>query len=319
MLETKRSLAPWYRYPITLFNVIGSLWLAGASQAAIIIQDNFNYVADRNVTNVQVPFQAHGWSDVKAQNSNYARGSGYLYTRFDATLNSRVLAQESLPDMLGLGQTDYYLKYGSDSHPAGTIPANVWFQYWLYATPGSAWAGQKFLYPCYTNYPCPAVSYRWIFGIRNSRSEQSAAPPGGHYFQLTSPYANYSGAEPWNATKLDQNLVTSYFTTGVWRQFRIHIDTSGAQGTYELWARERGVSTWTKYAEWIGGVTPNFTWPIPAGARNGNIQLAIPTTVDSPDSTIYMDDFIMATSLNDLGGSGDTTPPQPPQDLQVVP
>ncbi|GAB4478776.1 MAG: hypothetical protein OHK0044_25890 [Burkholderiaceae bacterium] len=63
-----------------------------------------------------------------------------------------------------------------------------------------------------------------------------------------------------------------------------------------MWIRQRGVQAWTKAAEWIGGVTPNFDWPIPQNLRDGNRQLAMPTTVNDVDSTVYLDDFVMATS-----------------------
>lgn len=275
-------------------------------QAAVILEDNFEYVASRSDTAVATVFTSHGWSSCKAENNSQTGADGYLYTQDDATLGSKVLVMESVPGV----QTDYYLKYGSDGSSAGTIPANVWFQFWLYATSGSDWTGggQKFLYPCHTNYPCPADQYRWILGFRDALSEQSSGPAGTHLFQLTSPYANYTGGEPWNATKMDQNLVTTSMALGTWYLVKIHIDTSGAEGTYEMWIRARGTQTFTKYAEWIGGVTANFTWSIPVGARNGNIQIAIPTTVDPPDSTTLMDDFVMATTADDLPTYSDAGP-----------
>lgn len=334
MLGITQHLSRWRHQPIMWISVIGFLWLASSSQAAIIFQDNFEYVVDRNVTNGQIPFETRGWTDAKANNTDYNRGSGYLYTRHDTTINSRVLVLESLPTTSPCSpwcQTDYYLKYGSDVHPLGTVPANVWIQFWTYTVPGSRWdTRNKFLYPCHTFYPCPAESYLWILStpredLTGEGDNTVSAPEGGRFFRLVSAYTNYSGGAPWNAQKLYQNLSHTPLLEGVWYQVRVHIDTSGPQGVYELWVRQQGVSTWTKLAEWIGGVTPNFTWPIPEDMRTGNKVIAMPTTVDTYDSTTYLDDFIMATSAADLEGGigggvgGDTTPPIPPRNVQVAP
>lgn len=324
MLGMKDKLVPWYRHPMTWFSIISSLWLVGTSQAEVIIQDNFDYVVDRNVTNAQIPFEAHRWTDAKAQNTDWGSGGGYLYTRHDSTLNSRVLVMESLPSTSAIQQTAYHLAYGSGGHPLGTIPANVWFQFWTYATPESRWNRQKFLYPCHTSYPCPNGEYNWILGfnaidLTGVGDDQVNTVPGGRFFRLSGGTTNYSGGSPWNHDKLYQNVSHTPLLPGVWYQVRAHMDTSGSQGSYELWIRQRGVTTWTKLAEWIGGVTPNFDWPIAANRRSGNTVLQLPTTVDNLDSTTYMDDFIMATSVSDLDRiSGDSTPPQPPHNLQIV-
>lgn len=76
------------------------------------------------------------------------------------------------------------------------------------------------------------------------------------------------------------------------------MDVSGERGVYEAWIREQDAS-WRKVAEWIGGVTPHFFWPIPFGERVG--FLAVPTTANGPTgSTTRMDDFVIATSEEGL-------------------
>jgi hypothetical protein len=273
--------------------------------AAVVFDDDFEYVANRSDTDVQIPFESAGWTDAKAENSDYGSSGGYLYTQDDATRGSKVLVMESLPTTVG-GQTSYHLSYGSDASALGTIPANVWIQFWTYAEPGSEWDRQKFLYPCHQEYPCPVGSFLWLVGLHDRdftgvSDNETTAPTGGRFFRVTSAYANNSAATTNNEQKLYHNLGHNPLLVDTWYQVKIHIDTSGAQGTYELWVRQRGVSTWTKEAEWIGGVTANFDWPIPAGdARLGNRVLAMPTTVDTLDSTTYMDDFVMATSESDL-------------------
>lgn len=296
-----RKRVPLTRLRATALLLVG---LASTSQAAITLQDDFEYVANRNVTDVQIPFESAGWTDCKAENSDYGSSGGYLYTLDDATLGSKVLVMESLPTTVG-GQSSYHLQYGTDASADGTIPPNVWIQFWTYAVPGSTWNRQKFLYPCDEAYPCPTTSFLWLFGIHDRdftgvSDNETVAPAGGRYYRMTSAYANNSAATAGNEQKMYHNLNHGYQAEGVWYLMKIHVDISGAQGTYEMWMRPRGTATWTKEAEWIGGVTANFDWPIPAGQRDGNKVLAMPTTVDTVDSTTYMDDFVMATTEGDL-------------------
>lgn len=284
--------------------VVGLVW-AGTAHATVVFEDDFEYTANRADTNVQVPFEGTGgWTDAKANNSDYAGSGGYLYTQDNATLGSKVLVMESLPTTVG-GQTSYHLSYGSDAQSLGFIPGNLWIRFWTYAVPGSTWDRQKFLYPCHTSYPCPVDSYLWLVSFNTSDltgvgDNVVTSPAGGRFFRISSSTANYSGGETWNADKLFQNLSHTPMLEGIWYEVKIHMDTSGAQGTYELWVRQRGVASWTKMAEWIGGVTANFDWPIPEALRAGNKVIAMPTTVDTNDSTTYLDDLMLATTEGDL-------------------
>ena len=334
MLWTPRTTRTtwWNRIRLSLgLGVFSSLLLAPASQAVVVFSDQFEYDASRSATNVQTVFQAHGWRDVKAKNSHFARGNGFLYTQFNTTRQSRTLVIEALPRTENVIQTDFWVMYGGLDRPLGTIPANVWFQFWFYATPHSLFGTQsKFLYPCYTFYPCPAPTYHWLFmwhTVCGTAREGNVvnARAGEWFWYFRSAFADNHAAYSWDNNKLYQNLGCVPMRRDQWYQVRIHIDTSGEQGVYELWVREPGQSTWTKRAEWIGGVTPNFDWLIPVEHRTGDRVLAIPTTINTEDATIYLDDFIMATSVADLeGGSssgigGDTTPPASPRNVQVVP
>ncbi|MFN3682029.1 MAG: hypothetical protein ACK4VP_08325 [Nitrospira sp.] len=92
------------------------------------------------------------------------------------------------------------------------------------------------------------------------------------------PRANNQAAPSYNAWKLYQNVSLTPLLANRWYQVRIHVDTSGPQGTYELWRREQGQSTWTKLAEWLGGVTPQFEWAIPVDQRGGTSASACPPT-----------------------------------------
>ncbi len=338
MRKTRHEPGPWSRYRILLLAISSMLYLEETSQAVVIFQDTFEYVADRNATNVELPFRAAGWIDVKANNSYFQRGGGYLYTQPDIQRNSRVLTLEALPSTVPpppgwtYSQTDYWIGIGSESSPLGTVPANVWFQFRMYVTPESRWHSSKWNYPCRTFYPCPGTGehHSWLSAVQSSNARtgrdgdgEVQAPPGGWFFLLRPPRANNSYASSWNADKLFENLTQQAFLPGIWYDVRIHLDTSGPQGAYELWARRSGESTWTKRAEWIGGVTTIqgalFAWPTSEAGRSGHRQFRMPTTTNQYDSTTYLDDFIMATSVHDLeGSSGDTTPPEAPRNLRIV-
>ncbi len=302
------------RYILMLLFVFGLfLGTIGSVKAQPLFFDDFEYYAAREATNVETVFQAHGWDGVKANNSVYRRGSGYIYTQYDATRQSRVLVLEALPTTsppppgFPYSQTDFWIGYGGESTTLTTIPANVWFQFWFYATPESRFYKQKFLYPCRAWYPCTIhdvdgdgiTDFAWLLGLRNANDDYDV-PGSGVVFYLEAPLANNMG-EPYAPSRLHQNVNRIPFFEGRWYQVRIHIDISQEQGLYEAWIREKG-QTWTKVAEWIGGVTPNFQWPIPEKERVGQRQLKMPTTVNKYDSKVYLDDFTMATSEKDLEG-----------------
>ena len=77
------------------------------------------------------------------------------------------------------------------------------------------------------------------------------------------------------------------------------MDTSSTSASYEGWVRPFGGS-WVKVAEWIDGVTPDFSWRIPEGDVGGHRVFRIPTTMDDFDSWIYLDDFAMTATEADL-------------------
>ena len=111
--------------------------------------------------------------------------------------------------------------------------------------------------------------------------------------------ARYLLAPEWNEFKLGQQDTSENITPNRWTLVKIHYDTSTPQGTYEAWMKPLG-GQWVKVAEWIDGVTPNFTWNIASSDIGGHAMFRMPSTVDGPDSWIYLDDFAIATSEEDL-------------------
>jgi len=143
----------------------------------LLFFDDFEYVADRDDINKRSIFLTEAnWTHLKDQASEPDRHAhGYIYTS-DTVLNysgempgnnsNRVLVLESLPTTLGhytteftpgAMQTDFYLQIGDPFGPTDTIPADVWFQFWVYHTAGltgSMERSNKWLYVCRSSYPC---------------------------------------------------------------------------------------------------------------------------------------------------------------------
>lgn len=275
----------------------------------VVFYDDFEYEVSRSEKNAEVAFRAHGWTDVKANNSYYRRSGGYLFTQFDPIRASQVLVMESLPSTVPIppgfrvSQTDYYLKIGEDKAQHETIPSNLWIQFWTYATPESRFGRRdKTIYPCRGSYPCQRGQFGWLFMWGAAGFETVSAPSGGRFLALEAERADFRRADeyPTNARKLFQNVSRTPLLADRWYQVKLHLDVSHEQGIYEAWVREKGLP-WKKVAEWIGGVTRDFVWPIPEEERLGFKQLAMPTTVGGPDdSTTYMDDFVLASSEDEL-------------------
>jgi hypothetical protein len=246
-------------------------------------------------------------------------GNGYLYTvsqipGFTGTMpginSSRVLAAEAISQV---GGTDFYLQYGNGDDPAynNTIPANVWFQFWHYTNYyGSQLthveSRHKWIYPCDGPYPCH--TNKWLLSLSantyNPLNQRPYGDPtaGGEAFLIvrdnTVGNINYSLAASYDANKLGQSRSDVLLVPNRWNLVKIHFDTSDpTSGKWEAWIKPQG-GQFTKVAEWIGGVTPNFTWTLPQAG--GHRVFRIPTTIGwtdgGGDAWYYIDDFAMARS-----------------------
>ncbi|MEW8027766.1 MAG: PKD domain-containing protein [Candidatus Thiodiazotropha sp.] len=261
-----------------------------------------------------------GWSHVKAVNITGSH-NGFLYTvdeipgysgSFPGNDSNRVLAIEARPASMG-SQTDFYLQFGDENLPAGSVPADVWFQFWIYPNyyddptdtddQLSAYDGRfKFIYPCKGGYPCAQENLAWLYSLGHTTGEPYWANTDNRELYMTTTdlrYADYQLAPDYNQFKLGQTDVSENITPNRWTLVKIHIDTSTTSASYEGWVKPFGGS-WVKVAEWIDGVTPDFSWNIPAGDVGGHRVFRIPTTMDDFDSWIYLDDFAMTASEADL-------------------
>lgn len=300
------------------------LGYASCANSTILLRDNFEYIVDRNTQSTVANFTTQGpWTYAKTVQNGQPGARGYLYTtttipgfsgNFPGSNSNRVLAMEILPASLG-GQTDVYLGYGNESFSQNAVPANVWFQYWIYVNRYGAQMSRtregKWIYPSYTG-TYPATNLHWLYNIKDN-----SMPP---YWESTNPGEAYietgcgsqactnRAADEWDSWKLGHNRAprAGVITPNRWNLIKIHFDTTGTdsrspgQGIYEMWINN------VKVAEWIGRVTPQFTWP--AAGSNGHKAFRMPTTVDGYDQWIYMDDFVMATAEASLPVYGNGGP-----------
>jgi len=297
----------------------------------VLFFDDFEYVVDRAPTSPGDAFISEGgWNNFKDMRTSQNAG-GYLYTidavpgftgSFPGARSSRVLAIESrvgteAPCLDGWCQTDFYVGYGDEGAGAiGDVPANLWIQFWIYQNDFGEQASQysrsdKWIYPTRTYYPATEGSIDWLFLMGSASLEPHNIELGSgpdRFMKLIGTGADFTAASeyPTNASKLGANLDQNGFVArNTWRLVKIHIDTSVEQGTYEVWLRGVG-EEWLKVSEWIGGVTPNFSWPIPAEYRMGHKMFKMPTTMNftpnsgGGDSWTYMDDFALATAEDAL-------------------
>jgi hypothetical protein len=297
----------------------------------VMFYDNFDYVVGRDDPSASDLFKnLGGWRWAKTQQS-FGSGRGYLYTTdripgysgtFPGRNSNRVLVMEARPATLG-GQTDFYLQYGEIDFPADTIPANVWFQFWIYPNyyddPNNqedqlsqfSWKN-KFIYPCDGSYPCS--TNKWLVEMgSNSNSPLRDEIGEGNFFTYlgdarVGSINNANDPNTWWRDRPGQTNTNEYIAMNRWNLVKIHLDTSQPSGnTYEMWIKPMG-GQWSKVAEWIGNVTPGFTWDIPAEQVGGHRVFRMPTTMPGGvgtadlllDSWIYMDDFAMATSESEL-------------------
>jgi hypothetical protein len=291
----------------------------GSEPGEIVFFDDFEYVVERDVPGARETFQAAGWDWAKSEEDE--GGAGYLYTTtsidgfagtFPATGSTRVLALEARPTMyppppdFPYPQTDFYLQYGAEGGPLDTIPANVWIQFWVYladtpSTPSQFNTRNKFFYPTASvDPPFPSADERWLFMNGRQGFEAEAGAPADNFLCMRPPAAFRSDADPVDANKLGQNLSSKQILANEWYLVRLHVDISQSEGVWEAWIRAQSEPELIKIAEWIGGVTPNFTWSLPEEQRSGPRQLRIPTTVNEFDSWMYMDDLYFATGPGPL-------------------
>ncbi|GBD36717.1 hypothetical protein HRbin36_01845 [bacterium HR36] len=316
--------------------------LAQQEEGKLLFFDAFEYEVKRDVRDPRPAFLTQGkWSGVKSINS-VGRGAGYLYTvdripgyagQFPGRNSKRVLAIEGRSGTFQT-QTDFWLRIGDPNGPPDQIPGNVWFQFWIYLNyyddpedkedQLSGITGGKWLYPSPDGF-YPAHP-RWLFTInhrshvwpkRDEKPHDYEAPSYHEIFIQTEglgpgkppvPFANIKKAPEYNRWKMGQTNIDTRIVANRWFLVKLHFDTSTTSGRYEAWLQPLG-GKMVKVAEYIDGVTPDFSWTIPKEHVGGHKTVSMPTTLGSftperaknnKDCWIYLDDFAMATSEDTL-------------------
>lgn len=296
----------------------------------IIFFDSFEYSVKRSGDSLN-QFQNAGWTGGKAINLNgkgQNRGVGYIYTvkkipgysgPFPGKNSNYVLALESRASTFNK-QTDFYLHYGKKEVADG-LPANLWLQFWIYINSyddpddkndqlSHFGRNGKFIYPTKDKYP--THSSTWLLGMSANSKEplhhDLGEWPETFHLHLADyeniKYRRENGKDNW---KIGPTNLDEMFSVNRWILVKLHIDTSSNSGRFEQWLKPMG-SKWTKVAEYIDGVTPNFSWKIPDHEVGGHKAFRMPTTHNPcrPDSSlscdwwIYLDDFTIANSENAL-------------------
>jgi len=314
----------------------------GFSPGTPLFFDDFDYTVTNSTAQAaanKAAFLGAGWVAVRTDNLGFGvmDGSqaelphGEIYSVVPADIpghsgafpgsvqKAMLFHSKALADS---AQTDFFLQYGGS---LGTIPANVYFQFWIYVVRSGAWqtdfhGREKFIYPTRNTYPATIGNNggHWLFELaKNSFNPNNVEAAGAGECYLLSYDSTIVSSTPVfddataiaNGTQsyLGQTASASRFLVpNEWIEVRIHYDTSGANGVFEVWTRRVG-QAWSKITEWIGGVTPNFTWAIDAAFRDGHAAFQMPSTMPGPGSTTpaynawwAMQDFAIATSEANL-------------------
>lgn len=314
----------------------------GGEEETYLFFDDFNYAVSRGSSGVDTgkaaTFAAAGWNGFKDETTQSGQSRGFLSTAtsipgYSGSIpgGGRMLRIEALPTTYGQ-QTDFYLGLGSGI--AGDIPANVWFQHWMYINRSgaemSAFSGirNKWLYPKIggsgSGYPMGNPDTAWLCNIGSNRYEGTlnvAAPVAGAMTFRTHAEPVSSGVN--RAYKTDQ------VTTGNFQQMtprglasendhwlfpntmylvKYNFDVAQNPGSHRIWWREYGqhvAGFGNPRSQWIEGVTTGFTYDTYAADHLGGKRLRIPTTVSvgagpSSDFYIYIKDFAMAATEGGL-------------------
>jgi hypothetical protein len=328
-----KNKTPMTRKTRMVAGLAAVLILAGdIAHAELILFDDFDYVVERDPATLPGElgnaFVTSGpWGAAKGMNIN-GRGGGYIYTTEEVPGYSGPHPVAGSTHMVKMEAdvwgTDFYVYYGEGPD---SIPADVWFQFWIYINHDPALGEMsavenrhKFIYPSPDgNYPAWP---KWLISFSaGSYVPWNIAPFGnpttGEAFIVNRDCAdegapNYQPEYPDNHWKLGPNTGEqgdAHIPPNEWHLVKIHMDTSDdSSGKMEVWLKPLG-NDWRKTTEWIGGVTPDFTWS--GFGAGGHAAIKVPTTIGWSDVSrtyYYMDDFAMATSEADLPVYDDVEP-----------
>lgn len=356
-LVTPNFMAPKAQGPISRMSgnspsAGGAANIAGADLVVTLsnnelFYDDFAYNVSRTDSNKSSPatnpFETTGnWVAFKDEVTAVG-AAAYLYTETDKSIVGNIVPNragthffifESIgatkdPDQ----QTDAFLELGDNN--IGDIPADVWFEYWVYAIDTGSYPGFdgnrfKFIYPNKEiNYPASATGgVEWLVSMGNENSANGICgvtdigATGGYYlfsvdsgsdatFDALDGSVNCASANHHMGHTEDDGggEPIKYIQPNQWTQVRIHIDTSGTTGIFQAWMRGLD-EAYVLTHDWRDAVSPHasFGWnPIDAnGHRRFRLFTTVPGNVQPSayqDCFIMLGDFCMAAGTNS-GGNG---------------
>lgn len=320
-----------------------------------IWMDDFNYVVDPESFNEGYNDTANNPSNPFFVNGPWDHGRqvrGDMYTVDPLSIegndinpsptSSRVLAIEALPGTFD-EQSDLELgMYGPDfPDPSGddyVFPAECWIQGWWFMEYNedrpSRIARAKFLYPCRDGHgSCNNLGWLVTLSENTSNPHCVQATEGTGVYMMN----NGSDGQPDSGIEYSfqgsplggcsdgawkQGNTTPYlFTNNQWHLWKIHMDNSGEQTVFEAWARPYGSQTWTKFADWRGGVTPEtYSATIASDRRRGHNAFRFPSTIaagpvghpSNLDAWFYFADLMACHKESDLRVYQDGAPVEQP-------
>lgn len=303
----------------------------------VLWYDDFNYIVntvDPWVSLIDNPFvnqPGSPWTHAKDDRiTTAARG---LLSTVDPTTDiagvsvnptrnsSRVLRVEGRASE---GQTDIFLQRGDGVLTDNDVlPADCWVQHWLMlhraGTELSQFSNQgtKWIYPCRDSYPCTTMSnVLQLRGYAGGDTCASMPDQVSGWYPLDDGSENRPGndqhswtPDPGDPCYGDYNPIrrgvhnsANFFAPNTWYLTKFRLSTVGPNGSIELWVREYGNLTWSKWMDWRGNVTPD-TYQYLVDAVNqgvGHQLLKLFTTFNDVNSWVYVGDFQVATSEANL-------------------
>jgi hypothetical protein len=297
--------------------------LEGTAWARVIKSDDFEGYPSGDVDCSDM--LAGGWNSCKeAPTARYPENSsdisivtsipGYSGAMCSGSKAMRMYADARIK------QTEVHVG-NSSGDPKGHnnyIPAVAWFQVCVYINYSSSELSttlgrtMKFFYPCSDIYPCRDNYWLLEMGTNsyNPFLASHGDPSRGNLY--ISSQARTTGDPYWasgaqeNRHKIGQTSLAEWIKPNRWNVLRCRTDFSDITAAkLDCWIGAKG-AVLTNVMSWHGG-TPvegsDFTWTIPVA--KGSRTFRIPTTVPAPNRSgpeifMYLDDFIIATSEDDL-------------------
>lgn len=301
--------------------------------------DSFGYVIGRNDSKAakEAAFAAAGWTRIFDEMTFPGSSGGYISTASSIPgysgpipgASGRMLRLEATVGTSGV-QNDLHVQLGSGT--PGDIPANVWFQHWLYINRSGSELSDflnirnKWLYPLFgsnSGYPMATTDTAWLCDTGNTRFEgnQAITAPvqgamtfrthaepgaGGNRAVMTDQVSQGAGQQMTARDLASEN--DHWLLPNTWYLVKYNFNVAQNPGSHRIWWREYGqhaAGFGNPRVNFVEGVTSGFTYDTYSldwlGAKFVRMPVTVGTTGGSgANYYIYQVDFAMAASEGDL-------------------